>query len=132
MSAKSGIHRTPRPETGYTTISNDIIRHPEMTWETRMVLIYILSMPDNYTTTQKRLNEMYPRGRRFYQRCIDEMRRFGYAGRKPRPAGKGRWEGQNYSIYDVSQPGLIKEYWAEQQKKEARKQKRRAKAGESP
>ena len=45
------IVRSKRPEKHYTVLGNDIIRDQRLSWRARGILVYLLSMPENWRTT---------------------------------------------------------------------------------
>lgn len=95
------IRRTKRNQ-NFTVIGNDVIQDSRMSIDARGVLIYILSLPDDWVIYKKDLQERINVGRRILDRCFSEMKEAGYLIESGEIKEDGRFVGKGYSIFDFS------------------------------
>lgn len=82
MSVDRTIFRVGSRSKPYSQISNAMIRDGRLSWEARMVLIFVLSFPDNWEFSFKWLMEQPPGfGRDRLKRHIAELVQYGYCQR---------------------------------------------------
>ena len=101
MEANPLVRRTKRTK-NFTTIGNDVIQDNRLTIEARGVLIYILSLPEEWVIHKNDLQNRINIGRRTIDRCFEEMKQFGYLCETELVKQDGRFTGKGYLIYDYS------------------------------
>jgi len=85
------IVRSPRPERGYLTISNDLARDERLSYRARGVLVAILSRPDNWQTSATQLAIEGKEGRDAIRSALNELEAAGYVERIRTQDGRGQW-----------------------------------------
>lgn len=99
--ASNLIKRTKRND-NFTIVNNDILRNPNMSFEAKGMLCYILSLPDDWILHTSKLMSDFKIGRHYLKRCFDEIEKCGYMKKKGVSKGKGgRFEGFEYEFYDT-------------------------------
>ena len=96
------IVRSPRPASHYTVVQNQVIRDRRLSWRARGILIYLLSMPDDWRTTASHLASTGLEGRDAIRACLEELETVGYIQRKKRQDDRGRWSTATY-VFDCPQ-----------------------------
>lgn len=95
------IKRTKRND-NFTIVNNDILRNPNMSFEAKGMLCYILSLPDDWILHTSKLMSDFKIGRHYLKRCFDEIEKCGYMAKVGVVKGKGgRFEGYSYMFYDT-------------------------------
>ena len=100
------IIRAPRPKANYTVISNELIRDTRLGWRARGLLVYLLSMPDNWRTTTAHLAAQGPDGIHAVRSAMSELEQYGFIRRVKQQDATGRWRTSTL-VYDqpVDNPG---------------------------
>lgn len=96
------IIRSPRPESHWTTFSNDLLRDERLSFAALGILASVLSRPDNWSTGVDRLTTERREGREVVTRAMKELVAAGYVRREKRRAQDGRMSTYNV-FYDVPQ-----------------------------
>ena len=96
------IVRSKRPEKHYTVLGNDIIRDTRLSWRARGILVYLLSMPENWRTTASWLTSNGQEGRDAVRLALTELETIGYLKRQKHQDDRGRWSTATY-VYDCPQ-----------------------------
>lgn len=94
------IRRTPRPETNWTVIRNEVICDPRLSFKATGVLIYILSKPDHWHTTTAHLANVKKEGLDAIRTAMTELERAGYVRRRRYQDTMGRWK-YDTDVYDT-------------------------------
>lgn len=94
------IRRTPRPETNWTVIRNEVICDPRLSFKATGVLIYILSKPDHWHTTTAHLATVKKEGLDAIRTAMTELERAGYVRRRRYQDTIGRWK-YDTDVYDT-------------------------------
>lgn len=102
------IIRAPRPTQGYTVVSNTTLRDQRLSWKARGLLIYLLSLPDNWATNSTHLARMAPDGRASVLSGLKELEQAGYLRRGRKQNAAGQWSTIT-TIYDT--PHLWETLW---------------------
>lgn len=89
MSSPTYIRRAPHKK-AYVVIDNDTAQDPELTWAARGLLVYLLSLPDDWQVRQADLVSRAPEGRTVIDRLMKELAAAGYLERRytQTPAGR--------------------------------------------
>lgn len=97
----SGIRRAPRRER-YTVVSNSVIEDPRLSWKATMLLVYLLSKPDNWRTNREHLAKVKQDGITAVRAGLKELEDVGYLVRQPlRDPQTGRMLGTETVVYEV-------------------------------
>jgi len=96
------IVRSPRPETHWTTFSNDLLRDERLSFAALGILTAVLSRPDNWATGVDRLTSERREGREVIARAMAELVSAGYVRREKRRGEDGRVSTYNV-FYDIPQ-----------------------------
>jgi len=96
------IVRSKRPDKHYTVLGNDIIRDQRLSWRARGILVYLLSMPENWKTTASWLTANGQEGRDAVRIALSELETIGYLKRQKHQDDRGRWSTATY-VYDYPQ-----------------------------
>ncbi len=97
------IRRTPRPETNWTVVRNEVIADPELSFKATGVLIYILSKPDDWRTSTAHLATVKKEGLDAIRTAFVELRRRGYVRTRRYQDQAGRWQYET-EVFDTPQP----------------------------
>ena len=79
-------------KTKFTTISNDLINNKAVSWEARMVLIYLLSKPEGWKIRSSDLVNQSPAGRDKVASILKELGENQYLYRWAEKVDRGRFE----------------------------------------
>lgn len=93
------IIRAQRPHQGFTVVRNDVAQDTRLSYRARGLLIYILSLPDNWRTDSMALAKASLEGRDAVRKALTEMENAGYLKRTKRQNDLGHWETLWY-VYD--------------------------------
>ena len=95
------IIRAPRPEIGYTILDNQTVRDQALSYRARGLLLYLLSMPDNWRTSTERLQGVGTEGRDAIRKAIRELEAAGYMRLNKTQDERGRWH-SHWTVFDKS------------------------------
>jgi hypothetical protein len=76
------IIRSPRPQSHFTIVPNAAIRDTRLSWKARGLLVYLLSMPDNWRTNTAQLRAAGIDGRDAIRAGLTELEEVGYLARR--------------------------------------------------
>ena len=93
------IRRTPRPETNWTVIRNEVINDDRLSFKATGVLVYILSKPDHWQTSTAHLATVKREGLDAIRTAMTELERAGYVKRRRYQDTLGRWK-YDIDVYD--------------------------------
>lgn len=96
--AKTRIHRMPR-KNNFTIIPNKILNNANLTWETRGLISYLISKPDDWCISVGQLIKAGPSSRRVIYRMLKELQNAGYIV-KVQENEKGRFGSVVYELYE--------------------------------
>jgi hypothetical protein len=102
---KEMIIRSPRPESKFSIISNEVVRDRRLSYKARGILLELLSRPDNWRIDAKGL-ETDLDGRAAVLSALRELREFGYLVTKREHDKKGQFMTQSW-VFDRPQPSTI-------------------------
>jgi len=97
------IRRTPRPQTNWTVIRNEVIADPKLSFKATGVLIYILSKPDHWNTSTVQLAKVKKEGLDAIRTALTELRHAGYVRTRRYQDERGRWQYET-EVFDTPQP----------------------------
>jgi hypothetical protein len=95
------IKRTKRRD-NFVVIGNEVIQDNRMTIEARGVLVFLLSLPQDWVVRKNDLQKRLAVSRRTIDRCFDEMKQCGYLCETDFVKKDGKFDGKGYLIYDYS------------------------------
>lgn len=93
------IQRTPRPQTNFTILSNEILRDNRLSFRARGILASVLSRPDNWRTNADSLANESIEGRGAILTALKELEVLGYLERTKYQNELGHWVSDSL-IYD--------------------------------
>jgi hypothetical protein len=99
------IQRTPRPQSNFTILSNEILRDNRLSFRARGILASVLSRPDNWRTSADSLANESIEGRGAILTALKELETLGYLERTKYQNELGHWVSDSL-IYD--QPKFAK------------------------
>lgn len=85
------IQRTPRPQSNFTILSNEILRDNRLSFRARGILVSILSRPDNWRTNAESLANESIEGRGAILTALKELETIGYLERTKHQNAQGHW-----------------------------------------
>jgi len=94
------IIRSPRPDSNFSVISNQVVRDSRLSYRARGILLEILSRPDNWRISAESLARTGQEGRAAILGALKELRIFGYLKTVKERNEDGRFETNSY-IYDI-------------------------------
>lgn len=97
---KSIIRKMKGKENPYTMVSNSVIRDQRLSWKSRGLLIYLLSLPDDWTIHVQELVKHGPDGRDSVSSGLKELKAFGYVQVVGIRDERGRIERWEYRVYE--------------------------------
>ncbi|HKI62006.1 MAG TPA: hypothetical protein VKA31_06910 [Mariprofundaceae bacterium] len=92
------------PTTHFLNLPNALAQDFALSWEARGLLVYILSLPENWETYITELSNRSPAGYAKNKRIITELEAAGYIVRSQIRGKKGRFVGWEWDAYDAPQP----------------------------
>ena len=93
------IQRTPRPQSNFTILSNEILRDNRLSFRARGILVSVLSRPDNWRTSADSLANESIEGRGAILTALKELEIIGYLERTKYQNELGHWVSDSL-IYD--------------------------------
>ncbi len=85
----------------FTHVPNEIIRDPDVSPQARLLLILMLSFPDDWVFSMEHLRVTYLRvGKHAARAALAELMAIGYVSRQPRQEDDGRMHGHTYIVRD--------------------------------
>lgn len=85
------IRRAPRGTPGFVMVRNATARDARLSFRARGILTYILSMPDDWTTTSEELADAGTEGRDAVRAALRELESAGYLTRSRYQNERGHW-----------------------------------------
>jgi hypothetical protein len=98
------IQRTPRPQSNFTILSNEILRDNRLSFRARGILASVLSRPDNWRTSADSLANESIEGRGAILTALKELETLGYLERTKYQNELGHWVSDSL-IYDQPKYG---------------------------
>jgi hypothetical protein len=89
-------------------IANEALENSSLTWRARGVLAYLLSRPEDWSTSAERLAAMSPKGkegRDAMRAVLTELEAAGYIRREKSQDARGRWS-TTLVVYDYPEPSV--------------------------
>lgn len=128
------FRKAKSPEHPYSMIANTAIRDSRLSWKARGVLVYILSMPNDWTIWQSELaNHSEQDGRESLETAIDELKEHGYITVEVERDEMGRIQRFAYEVHEepveVDEKVLLK-LEQKREKKKARAKRKQEKLQE--
>lgn len=93
------IVRSKSPNRNFTIVSNDVITDSRLSLEARGLLMWLLSMPDNWQTNSELLSTQHDTGRDRIRRMLRELSEVGYM-RLNKVRNESGWIMSQWQIYD--------------------------------
>lgn len=97
------IRRSPRPESNWTVIRNEVIADGRISFKATGILIYILSKPDNWRTSTAQLATVKKEGLDAVRTALTELTIAGYVRTRRYQDERGRWQYET-EVFDVARP----------------------------
>lgn len=96
----STIIRTPR-NGQFLVVSHTPLKDIRLNWDSRGLLVFLLSKPDDWTVNVEYLIKQAPSGRDKIYRMLKELIKFGYIERQQKRNPSGNIEGYIYFVYEL-------------------------------
>ncbi len=96
----STIIRTPR-NGQFLVVSHTPLKDIRLNWDSRGLLVFLLSKPDDWTVNVEYLIKQAPSGRDKIYRMLKELITFGYIERQQKRNPSGNIEGYIYFVYEL-------------------------------
>lgn len=87
----------------FTAVSNDFIRDSKLSWKAKGIVIYVMSLPENWQLHLAELAKHAKDGRDATNNGIRELIENGYCMRKEIRDSRGMFAGYEYTISDVKE-----------------------------
>jgi hypothetical protein len=102
VSGGSGMEvvREKRRYTNFSVVDNEIIENNNITCRARLILIYLLTRPDNWRTNAERLATQMPEGRDAIRTAFKELEKHGYIEYRKSQGKDGRWSTKMF-VFDM-------------------------------
>jgi len=84
----------------YTVVGNELIQNTALSWKARGIIIYLLSMPENWEFNLSDLENRATEGRAALRSGIDELKEAGYIRIEKDRAGHGRFDGYTWWVFE--------------------------------
>lgn len=84
----------------FTAVDNDFIRDERLSWKAKGIIIYVMSLPDDWRLYISELSKHAKDGRDSTYRGINELIEFGYCKRTELHDERGKFAGVEYLISD--------------------------------
>lgn len=84
----------------FTAVDNDFIRDERLSWKAKGIIIYVMSLPDDWRLYITELSKHAKDGRDSTYRGINELIEFGYCKRTELHDERGKFAGVEYLISD--------------------------------
>ncbi|MCI0184920.1 helix-turn-helix domain-containing protein [Sulfoacidibacillus ferrooxidans] len=97
---KSIIRKMKGKENPYTMVSNSVIRDQRLSWKSRGILVYLLSLPDDWTVHINELTKHAPDGRDSIASGLKELKKLGYVELVNVRDDQGRFDRWEYRVYE--------------------------------
>jgi hypothetical protein len=98
------LHRSARPSTDYTMVSNVALRDRTLSFRARGVLAYVLSLPDGAKCNVQQLTRLSLEGRDAIRRALAELVAARYVSRVKNRDVNGTWRWE-MTVFDRPQSG---------------------------
>lgn len=100
------IHRAEHIE-NYTVVSNELLHDSRLTWEARGFLIYLLTLPDDWSFNIKGLISQTGTKKDVLLRLVKELKESGYISIKQETGKRGVFTAKTWEIYeDCTEVGI--------------------------
>jgi len=99
------IVRGPRKQSNFTVLPNEALRDVRLSYKARGLLAFILSMPDDWSTSSQALARQGKDGRDSVRTGLRELRDLGYVKLQKRQHQSGIWR-TDVIVYDCPQPAV--------------------------
>jgi len=86
--------------TNFTTIGNNLIQNTALSWKARGLIIYLLSMPDDWNFNLSDLANRAPDGRAALRSGIKELKEQGYIEIVKERSNGGQFDGWTWYVYE--------------------------------
>lgn len=101
------IVRGPRAADNFTIISNAALRDERLSWKSRGLLAYLLTMDTGWNTSIRRLATVAPDGKSAVETALSELERFGYLDRRQTRADGDRPGAFSHTEYHVRDESTV-------------------------
>lgn len=104
----SSLITRKKREKNFTVIQNDIITDNSISLQARMVLIYILHLPDDWVLRSCHIMKALDIGRTALDNHFKDLQKVGYMVKgSPKKGVGGRFEGYDYTVFENKEEGVL-------------------------
>lgn len=94
-----GVIKVNKKENPYAQVDKAMLNRPDMSWQAKGMLSYLLSKPEDWETNIKDIIRKGKNQRDSVYSIMDELMELGYIRRSERRTG-GKFDGYDYDVYD--------------------------------
>jgi len=95
------IVRAQERTRGFTIVTNDIFRLPSLSMQEKGLLIYLLTLPDNWVLSKAELTRHFSNGRDSVYNTFNRLIKAGFITEEKLRAENGKFGGVNYILHEV-------------------------------
>lgn len=92
------IHLYQVKDERYTTVPNALAQDEDLSWKARGLLLFLLSMPDDWKVRTQHLVDQAPDGRHALSTGLEELEDAGYLRREKRRGDSGEFDGYDFIL----------------------------------
>ena len=93
---------------GFTTVGNELIQNAALSWKARGLMIYLLSMPQDWDFNLVDLANRAPEGRSALRSGVTELEEHGYVEIVQDRSNGGSYDGTTWYVYEEPRSGNLK------------------------
>lgn len=93
-----------KKENKFTQVENDFIQNPDLSLKAKGLLVYMLSLDENWDYSIAGLSTVCREGKNAIRNTITELMEHGYITRTQARSQKGAFDGYEYTVYERPQP----------------------------
>jgi len=97
------IFKKGKYEKNFTTVSNNTFKNVVLSWKAKGLLIYLLTLPDDWKISLAHLIKQAPDGRDSLMGGVMELRKAGHIKIRENQRREGKFAGVTYLIYEEPQ-----------------------------
>jgi predicted transcriptional regulator len=97
-------------ENPYVMVNKQFVNDKNLSWKAKGILLYLLSLPDNWEVNAKELQVHSSDGKDSLSKGIQELISCGYIEREKTKNKSGRFDGWSYTVCEVSTENRLSDF----------------------